>query len=237
MLTIDYSLAGISDGERILDIGCGEGRHSWEVFKQHDSLVCALDLDRESLRKAYGVFWHLEDQGESRGRWLLSQASILNLPFADRTFDRVVCSEVLEHVPEDGQAIGEIVRVLKDDGILAVSVPAYLPESICWRLSKEYHDTPGGHIRIYRASELRSKLIENDLEIFAVRRKHALHSFYWISRCVFGINNDKALFPSLYHRFLVWDLKTRTKPVRLIDDLLNNFFAKSIVFYARKGQA
>ncbi len=236
MLTIDYQLAGMKDGERILDIGCGEGRHSWVVCKEHDSLVCALDLSRESLKKAYGVFWHLEDQGETRGKWLLSEASILKLPFKDSTFDRIVCSEVLEHVPNDGQAITEIVRVLKDHGVLAVSVPSYLPESICWKLSHEYHNTPGGHIRIYKSKELRSKLIENNLKIYAMRRKHSLHSFYWISRCLFGSSKDNAFFPSLVHKFLVWDLKTRTRPVRMLDDLLNTFFAKSVVFYARKNQ-
>ncbi|GAG52304.1 unnamed protein product, partial [marine sediment metagenome] len=41
MLTIDYELLGIGDGERLLDVGCGEGRHSWEACKQGDCVVCA----------------------------------------------------------------------------------------------------------------------------------------------------------------------------------------------------
>lgn len=236
MLTIDYDLLAIRDGERMLDIGCGEGRHSWQACKESRCTVCALDINAESLKKGYGVFWRLDEQGESKGTWLLAQGDILKLPFKDGTFDKVVCSEVLEHVPDDRQAIGELVRVLKDDGILAVSVPSYLPEAICWKLSNDYHHTPGGHIRIYRASELRSKMRQRNLEIFATRHKHALHSFYWISRCFFGVNNDKSPIPSIYHKFLVWDLKTRTTPVRLLDDALNNVFAKSIVFYARKGE-
>jgi hypothetical protein len=72
------------------------------------------------------------------------------------------------------------------------------------------------------------------LRVFAVRHKHALHSFYWISRCLFGINNEKALIPSLYHKFLVWDIYHNSKPVRLLDSFLNNFFSKSLVVYARK---
>lgn len=234
MLTIDYSLLALRSGEKVLDIGCGEGRHSWEACKQGECIICALDLNRDSLRKGYGVFRRLEDQGESRGVWLLAQADILRLPFRDGTFDKVVCSEVLEHIPDDLHAMREITRVLKDDGILAVSVPSYLPEAICWKLSRSYRTSPGGHVRIYRARELKDKLSQNNLEIFAVRHKHALHSFYWISRCLFGADNDKALIPSLYHKFLVWDLKTRTVPVRLLDDALNTIFAKSIVFYARK---
>ena len=236
MLTIDYKLVGIKDGERVLDVGCGEGRHSWEACKRTDCLVCALDIEDANLVKAHHVLWHLDQQGESRGKWILIKGNIISLPFKDASFDKIICSEVLEHIPDDQHGIKELVRVLKDDGILAVSVPSYLPEAICWKLSRNYHNNSGGHVRIYKASELTTKLRQNNLHIYAVRHKHALHSFYWISRCLFGINNEKALIPSLYHKFLVWDIKTKSKPVHLIDSFLNNFFAKSMVFYARKNQ-
>ncbi len=235
MLTIDYNLIEINDGERILDVGCGEGRHSWEACKRNDCLVCALDIDEPNLKKAHYALYLLDKQGETRGKWLLLKGDILSLPFKDASFDKVICSEVLEHVPDDLHGIRELVRVLKDDGMLAVSVPSYLPETICWKLSGDYHGKPGGHIRIYKAGELISKLQQNNLHIYAIRHKHALHSFYWISRSLFGVNNEKALIPSLYHKFLVWDIYHNSKPVRLLDDLLNKFFAKSIVVYARKA--
>jgi SAM-dependent methyltransferase len=236
MLTIDYDILQIKDGERILDLGCGEGRHSWIACKRYNCVVCGLDLNQTSLLKGRLVLCQLDEQGENRGEWLLTRGSILQLPFKDKTFDKIICSEVLEHIPDDLQGIQEIVRVLKDDGLLAVSVPSYLPEAICWKLSREYHGYPGGHIRIYKGKELRSKLQQNNLDIYAVRHKHALHSFYWISKCIFGPNNDEAFFPSQYHKFLVWDMTTNTRPVKLFDDMLNNVFAKSLVFYARKSQ-
>jgi len=236
MLTIDYELLGIGGGERLLDVGCGEGRHSWEACKRNSCLVCALDINDANLVKAHHVLWHLDQQGESKGKWALMKGNVLGLPFRSASFDKIVCSEVLEHIPDDCQGIAEMVRVLKDDGTLAVSVPSYLPEAICWKLSNDYHNNSGGHVRIYKAPQLLSKLRQNNLDVYAVRHKHALHSFYWISRCLFGMNNDKALIPSLYHRFLVWDIETKSKPVRLLDDFLNNFFSKSVVFYARKGQ-
>jgi hypothetical protein len=99
-----------------------------------------------------------------------------------------------------------------------------------------YHDRPGGHIRIYKSSEIISKLQQNNLAIYAVRRKHALHSFYWISRCLFRVNNEKAIIPSLYYKFLVWDINNERLPVRLLDSFLNNFFSKSLVLYARKAR-
>ena len=233
MLTVDYDLLGIKNGERVLDVGCGEGRHSWEACKR-SCLVYALDINEVDLKKAHYTLRLLEQQGETTGKWLLLKGDITSLPFKDGSFDKIICSEVLELIPEDIQGIRELVRVLKDDGTLAVSVPSYLTETICWKLSRDYHDHPGGHIRIYKASEIISKLQQNNLDIYAIRLKHALHSFYWISRCLFGVNNEKALLPSIYYKFLVWDINNERLAIRLLDSFLNKFFSKSLVLYARK---
>lgn len=236
MLTIDYSLLGIKDGERVLDVGCGEGRHSWEACKTANCLVYALDIEIGGLDKARYMFQDMDKRGESRGRWILIKGDTVSLPFKDAAFDKIICSEVLEHVPDDQQSIRELVRVLKDDGIIAISVPTYLPEAICWKLSRDYHDQPGGHVRIYKTSELVAPLRQNNLHLYATRYKHALHSIYWILRCLFGVNKEKALIPSLYYKFLVWDIKTKSKPIRLLEDFLNHFFPKSMVFYAGRSQ-
>ena len=235
MLTVDYELLGIKDGERVLDIGCGQGRHSWQACKECDCLVCALDIEEADLKKADNMLCLMDQQGESKGKWLVVRGEIQSLPFEDATFDKIICSEVMEHIPDDQQGIKEMRRVLKDDGILAISVPTYLQETICWKLSRDYHHKPGGHIRIYKASELVSRLRQNSMDVYAVRRKHALHSFYWISRCIFGIDNEKAKIPALYHRFLVWDIYNNKKPVRLLEDFLNLFISKSTVVYAKKA--
>ena len=236
MLTIDYSLLGIRDGDRVLDVGCGTGRHSWEACRHTRCLVYALDINSEELVRAKGMFMAMDAQGESRGQWILLQGSTMNLPFRSGSFDKIICSEVLEHVPDDQQSIREMARVLKDEGIIAISVPNYLPEAICWRISSRYHNRAGGHVRIYRSGELLAPLRKNNLHIYATRRKHALHSIYWICRCLFGVDNDKALIPSLYHKFLVWDIKTNARPVRWLEGLLNRFFPKSMVVYAGKNE-
>lgn len=236
MLTIDHNLLGVQDGERVLDIGCGGGRHSWEVCKQVNCLVYGLDIDVGELSNARQMFQALDRQGESRGKWMLIKGDTMNLPFKDASLDKIICSEVLEHVLDDKQGIKEMVRVLKDDGLVAISVPTYLTEAICWKLSRDYHSNPGGHIRIYKTDELVSPLLQNNLQIYATRRKHALHSIYWVLHCLFGVNRQKALIPSLYHKFLVWDIKTKSPPVRLLENFLNRFFPKSTVVYAAKKQ-
>lgn len=236
MFTIDYDLLGIKDGERVLDVGCGGGRHSWEACRKANCLVYALDIEVDGLNKTRETLQAMDKEGQCKGKWILIKGNTTSLPFPDASFDKIICSEVLEHVPDDRQSISEMARVLKDDGIIAISVPNYLPEAICWKLSKDYHNCPGGHVRIYRTGELVSPLRQNNFHIYATRRKHALHSIYWISRCLFGANKEKALIPSLYHKFLVWDIKTKSKPVRLLENFLNHFFPKSTVFYACKNQ-
>jgi SAM-dependent methyltransferase len=235
MLTVDCRLLEIEDGEQILDVGCGEGRHSWEACKRYKCLTCALDVEEANLEKTQYIFRLMDREGQCSGQWGLIRADAMRLPFKDAAFDKIICSEVLEHLADDGQGIREMRRVLKDDGALAISVPSYLPEAICWRLSRGYHNKPGGHVRKYRASELMAALRQNNLSIYATRRKHALHSFYWVARCLFGIKNERAWLPSLFHRFLVWDIETKSKPVRLLEGLLNPPFSKSTVFYTRKN--
>jgi ubiquinone/menaquinone biosynthesis C-methylase UbiE len=235
MLTIDYGLLEVRKGQHILDVGCGQGRHSWAVYSRFDCQVCALDLLGEDVKKTKYMLQVVDDERQRIGKWVAVQGNAMRLPLKDASFDRVVCSEVLEHVHDDRQSMAELVRVLKSDGLLAVSVPTYLTEAIYWRISKDYCNNSGGHVRKYKSREIIDLMRKNGLHIYGIRYKHALHSIYWLLRCVFGINNEKSLVPSLYHGFLVWDLKTRTKPVRLLDDVCNRFFPKSIVVYARKG--
>jgi SAM-dependent methyltransferase len=236
VFTIDFDLIKIKSGERILDAGCGSGRHSWEICRLADCTAYSLDIEEEDLRRTRYVFKSMDERGESNGKWEAIKGDIMDLPFRDACFDEVICSEVLEHVLDDQQGVRELVRVLKKGGIMAVSVPTYLTEVVYWRLSKDYSH-PGGHIRKFKFRQITDLLEKNNLSIYAVRRKHALHSIYWLLRCLFGINNEKARIPLLYHRFLAWDIATKHKFFRLLEDFLNVFFPKSIVIYAlKKGE-
>ena len=117
----------------------------------------------------------------------------------------VIVSEVLEHIPEDERAMAEIARVLRPGGTAAVTVPRWWPEQVCWALSREYHDIPGGHVRIYRGSKLANRLAGAGLTPVATGFAHALHAPYWWLKCAVGVNRE-VLPVRTYHRLLVWDI-------------------------------
>jgi SAM-dependent methyltransferase len=236
MLTVDYKLMDVGAGQRLLDVGCGNGRHTWAAYCLYDCQVMALDMLQVDLQKTRYTLYTADDGKEKGNGWLVVRGDAASLPLRSGSFDRVICSEVLEHVADPKRSVGELVRVLKDDGVIAVSVPTRLTESVYWRISRQYSRNPGGHVRIYKAKQIMQLLRDHDLQIFSIRHKHSLHSIYWLLRCMFGVNNENALIPRMYHSLLVWDLKTKTRPVRLLDDLCNHLFPKSIVIYARKGE-
>jgi SAM-dependent methyltransferase len=156
------------------------------------------------------------------------------MPFGDGTFDRVIAAEVLEHILDDQRAMNELARVLRPGGLAAITVPSWLPERICWALSTEYHEVPGGHVRIYTRVELEAKLARAGLDVRWHHHAHGLHSPYWWLKCAVGVHNDKHGVVSAYHRLLVWDIMRKPAATRLAEQALNPLIGKSLVVYAVK---
>jgi len=165
------------------------------------------------------------------------EGDALSLPFADGEFDRVVAAEVLEHIPADIPAIRELVRVLRPGGTIALTVPRWLPEVVCWKLSADYHNTPGGHLRIYTDKELLSKAENAGLVHTDTRYAHGLHAPYWWLKCAVGVTNDGHPLVRAYHRLLVWDIMKKPRTTRAAERLLDPVIGKSMVLYFRKPEA
>ena len=163
-------------------------------------------------------------------------ADATRLPFADGSFDAVIAAEILEHVPDDAAALAEVARVLRPGGTVAVTVPAWLPERICWALSSEYHEVPGGHVRIFTRAELTAKLTAAGLTPVGAHHAHGLHSAYWWLKCAVGVHDDAHPAVRAYHRLLVWDIMRKPALTRLSEAALNPLIGKSLVIYAKKAK-
>ena len=235
MLTVDFDRLGLRAGERVLDMGCGAGRHAFEMYRRGADVV-AFDQDADELAGVRDLFAAMREAGEvpEGAEADTKEGDALALPFADGEFDRVVAAEVLEHIPADIQAIEELVRVLRPGGTIALTVPRWLPEAICWRLSDDYHQTPGGHIRIYTDKELVTKAENAGLRHTGRGYAHGLHSPYWWLKCAVGVNRDDHPAVKAYHRMLVWDIMRRPWLTRTAERALDPLIGKSLVLYFEK---
>lgn len=235
MLTVDYERLGVRDGERLLDLGCGGGRHAFGAVRLGAKVV-AVDAAATEVTQVRDTIGAMLDAGEIRAEDEAGavQGDALRLPFADGVFDRVIAAEVLEHIPDDTAAMAELTRVLRPGGTMAVTVPRFGPEAVNWALSNEYHDIPGGHVRIYRRSTLLARLRLSGLRLLGSHHAHALHSPYWWLRCVVGPKRDDHPAVRAYHRLLVWDITSAPRSTRTAERLLNPVLGKSLVVYLEK---
>ena len=232
MLTVDFAQFPIEAAERVLDLGCGFGRHAFEAYRR-GAHVIAVDRSEEEVASVTAMFRAMAASGEAPDDVVARsvRADLLSLPFPDASFDVVMASEVLEHIPDDDLAMAEIARVVRPGGRVAVTVPRWWPERVCWALSREYHDVPGGHVRIYRGDELEQRLCDAGLQPRGSHHAHALHAPYWWLNCALG----KESVPSrLYHQVLVWDIMKRPWLTRAAELALNPVLGKSLVVYADK---
>lgn len=231
MLTVKLDRLVTQPGQFWLDLGCGEGRHVHGLRGLPGVNVIGLDLDEVGLRKARAGLDLVPDGG---GAVLLAKGDAFRLPFADHSIDGVICSEVLEHLPDYGAALLEIRRILKPGGQFAATVPHAWPERLCWDLAPGpggYADQPGGHVRIFEERPLRQAIEGVGFGYRGRHFAHALHSPYWWLKTALWNRRDDHPLVQLYHRFLVWDMMQRPVLTRGLEALLNPLMGKSLALY------
>ena len=235
MLTVDYDRLGIKPGTTVIDVGAGAGRHSYEAYRRGADVI-AFDQNAEELAEVDTMLQAMGQAGEApaSAKAQVVVGDALALPYPDGTFDVVIASEILEHVPDDRGAIAELVRVLRPGGSLAITVPRWMPEKICWLLSDVYHANEGGHIRIYQADELRAKVQARGVRFTGSHHAHALHSPYWWLKCAVGVENNDHPAVKAYHKLLVWDMMSKPALTRVAEAVLNPVAGKSVALYFEK---
>ncbi|MDI6742247.1 MAG: class I SAM-dependent methyltransferase [Smithella sp.] len=233
MITVEINKLNLKPRDVVLDAGCGLGRHLRHLARIPNLKIFGIDKNTWALRETAKS---LETQPDAQTKdYLVSVADINRLPFADASFDCIICSEVLEHIPDHRNAIRELDRILKPEGTLVVSVPRYFAERICWLISRDYYHEEGGHIRIYKKKQLYQMLIGQGFNCWKINYKHALHSPYWWLKCLVGLKNEEHPLVKSYRKFLEWDIMKKPRPVRILEEMLNPLMGKSIVYYLRKG--
>ena len=231
MQTINFDKLNVKSSDLVLDIGCGEGRHSIGLYVDREIIAVGMDLSLKDMKIAKSRIKDFSISENNKSSCVFGAGNIHSLPFEDNLFDAVICSEVLEHLCSLESAVSEIVRVLKPGGVLAVSVPRYLPELICWKLSPDYSKTPGGHVRIFKQTQLRKLILKEAVSYLSFHWAHALHAPYWWLKCLFWDREEDHWLVRKYHEFLMWDLMKSPFLTRLLEMLLKPLIGKSLVMY------
>lgn len=114
---------------RVLEIGAGTGEHLCHIQHRFDEYIVS-DLDPKALEIAR----ERNALTASSSRILYSVQTANQLDFPDATFDRLIATHVLEHIPEPHKALWEWLRVLKTGGTLSILIPT--DPGLAWRLGR-----------------------------------------------------------------------------------------------------
>jgi len=220
---VDMALLDVREGLSVLDVGCGEG-YLLRKAARSASLALGADVAESRLRATRD------------GPIELAVADAQRLPFADASFDRMICTETLEHVADAQLTLRELARVLRPGGRLAVSVPHFLCEAILYRLIRGYLEFPGGHRRVFTPRTLTRALTQAGLQPYAGYPRDSLEATYWILLSL--LSRPPRRFDGLLAAVEQWRARTRAEPYsrfyHATDQLGNRILPKSVVVYALK---
>ena len=220
MLTIRFDQLGVRPGDLVLDAGAGFGRHAFGLPDRAPTSSPSTTPSSEvaGTRATFAAMAEAGEIAEARFAGGL-QGDATRLPFADGSFDRVITSEVLEHIQADTAAIAEFVRVLQAgrhvrrngaDGVAGedqLDAQRRVPRA----------EGIGGHVRIYTATELKAKLRSAGLAITGSHHAHALHSPYWWLKCAVGVRRDDHRLVKAYRRFLEWEITKQPRGMKIVE--------------------
>ncbi len=230
--TIDFNKLALRKGDRLLDVGSGLGRHSLIAFRDYPVEVVGVDLGFDDLLEANKRVGDIREN-PCQGEILFAQGSGYALPLESESFERVICCEVLEHVDDYPAMIKELIRVLKPGGYLALSVPKYFPERLCWLFSEDY-PAYAGHVRIFKKNQLKQRVLSEGLSFREEHSAHAIHSPYWWLRSMFFKKGEKFWPVQRYQAFLDWELYDGPNWLRSLESWLNPLIGKSNIYYFEK---
>ena len=241
MLTVRFDRLGVRPGDLVLDAGAGFGRHAFALARAGADVV-ALDYADDEVQGTRATFGGMIDAGEiDPARYVGAlRGDATRLPFADATFDRVITSEVLEHIQDDvgrarraapGAQARRHVRRHRAHGVAGegqLAAQRRVPRT-------EERRRPRADLQLDRAAS--AKLRTAGLDVTGSHHAHALHSPYWWLKCAVGPRRDGQPGGQRLPR-ACWSGRSSSSPARCASSSApcRPVIGKSYVVYARSAR-
>lgn len=158
----------IGPGDRVADVGCGGGWAGPHCARL-GAKVALVDVQESSVRALEA---RLAEHGERVRGYVADGAA---LPFADGAFNRVVCTEVLEHVPDPSAVMRELVRIAEPGALVLLSAPHPASEKLMTAVAPPAYFRPPNHIRMIAPEELKALATDAGLELVS----YGVNGFFW----------------------------------------------------------
>ncbi len=218
----------IGPSDLVLDIGCGDGGMSGYCCSL-GARVIAIDLDQTKIATAKHRL-----HAQVGSRFSIVMGSVDALPVESEAADKIICTEVLEHVDDPAKVLREMARVGKRGAHYILSVPDAASEHVLKRLAPPSAYEKPNHIRIIERNDFERMVSDAGLTIEA----HAYYSFYWAvwNAIVWKCNIDfhKGRHPALDHWAKAWSAVLELPEGKAVQDALNMAMPKNQIILARK---
>jgi len=165
----------VGPGNVLADIGCGSGDHAYFCAAMGAQVILA-DMDPAALAQASALLARLQPAPRFETR-LTDGAT---LPIADATADRVICTEVIEHVDDPALLMQELVRIGRPDALYLLSCPDPQAEAIFKRIAHPMHFERPNHIRILGREEFATIVVDAGLVIEHRLSRGFYNMLWWV---------------------------------------------------------
>lgn len=218
----------INEKDTVIDVGCGFG-NNLKFCAKYAAHTIGVDIDPSRVEATAEL---LKKEGAKSFKTIASDGN--PLPIDTASIDKIICTEVLEHVDDPAITMKELVRIGKPGALYFLSVPGAASERVLKKVAPALYFEKPNHIRIFDSEGFETLVKDAGLEI----EKHCYFSFFWavwhaiVWKC--GIDYDNGSHPALDHWAQAWDevlsLPEGKKCMEALDEALH----KSQIIIARK---
>ncbi|WP_426700840.1 class I SAM-dependent methyltransferase [Rhodanobacter sp. Col0626] len=218
----------IGPGDTVVDVGCGDGGASLFCARR-GAHVTVVDIDPQVIAAMAARLAEISPQAYATH---ISDGN--PLPLADAVATRVLCTEVLEHVDDPDQLLGELVRIGKPGALYLLSVPDSLQENLQKHVAPPSYFQKPNHVRIIERPQFADMVTRAGLVI----EEHTQYGFFWsIWWALFWackVDLDKPSHPALDHWTEAWRAVLALPQGAQLKQQLDEFMPKSQIIVARK---